>query len=135
MNAPAPEPTVPEGVPERPAYLTVAEVADALGIHRRTAWRRAILGDLPTLRLSTRLLRIEARAVLGPERAARPWPDHAPVQVEIGWLADLWRVSPSTLVRMARDGELPLQQRRRTWVGDRRRVLSFVIDHTTEEPP
>ena len=39
-----------------PATLTVEEAGEMLGISRRSAYRAAARGDLPTLRLGRRLL-------------------------------------------------------------------------------
>jgi excisionase family DNA binding protein len=37
-----------------PAFLTVNEAAKALGVHRRTIWRRIASGDIPATRIPGR---------------------------------------------------------------------------------
>lgn len=61
------------GLDQLPATMTVQEAGELLGISRRSAYRAAARGELPTLRLGRRLVvpTTKLLAMLGVEEASR----------------------------------------------------------------
>lgn len=108
-------------------YWTPEEVASHLGCSVRTVRRRCEAGELPTLRLGPRLLRIEGHAVDATVPAPLP---AGPRTVEPEWVAEVWRVSHATVLRLIKDGRLPARQAGRRYLIARRAILSLSVDAT-----
>lgn len=82
MNSSSTTPaTASRALDELPATITIEEAGELLGISRRSAYRAAAVGELPTLRLGRRLLVPTPRllALLGmPAGRADPPPSSRP---------------------------------------------------------
>lgn len=111
-----------------PCYLTTDEVAERLLLRPRTVRRRIEAGVLPTLRLTPKLLRVEAAAV-DPE-APVVLPETPPL-ISTAWLAHFFRIHPRWAQRFAQKGIIPMHKRGGDWVMSRRELWGFLADHTT----
>lgn len=117
-----------------PAYLTVRETAQLLQLSDATVRRRVRAGELACLQFTPRLWRIEAAGLV--PKARDPIPP-GPARVDVAWLAELWRLNPKTIHRLARDGAIPAERHRGQWTIRRRALYRLVVDLTTgqhEEP-
>lgn len=112
-------------------YLLPSEAADRLGVSRRALNRRILLQELPALRVSPRIWRVEARALglvhdpLG----------GIPETVTTRWCRERLRVSERQLLRLVQSGQIPMTKRsalrHAPWTMTRREFVSWVIDNTT----
>ena len=109
-----------------PAYITVSEAADALGLHRAGAWRRVRDHALPALVFGG-VIRIEARSLW--EDAPDPIP--SPSELTTVELAAHWRVDLKTVQKLIRSGALVARARLpRGWIVTRRSICRFAVDHS-----
>jgi|GEM_PF-6117880 len=111
-------------------YLTVAETAELYG--KSTWWVRDQIEArlLPALRVGSQV-RVEAEAVIRGAPCAIPRLQAH--RIRLSWAAQHWRVSVSTLRRMAADGRSPFERRppQGHWGCTRVAFREWVMDHTT----
>ena len=109
------------------AYLTPSQAGKRLRLTSRTIRRRLLYGELAHLRLSDRVLRVEAAAL---DSAAPDPTDSLPRTVRPIELARWLLVSRSFIYTLISSGALPARGAQGSVC--RRDLLRFIVDRTVE---
>ncbi len=109
-------------------YLTVSDAAELLGVSAQTVRRRVYAGQLPALWLTSRLIRLPARALVDSAPPPVPWTAAA---VSAPALAEAWQLHVRTVRELAAAGRLPGRMRQGQWTFSRSALERTVARLTT----
>ncbi len=113
--------------PQAHAYLTTQEAAEHLGCTRQWVLQRIGARNVPALLFGGNV-RVEARTFV----PSAPAPEPVKAVLSVADVAQLWRVSRRTVLRLIALGILRAELRGGRFVLTRRQVLRFLADHTIE---
>jgi len=112
-----------------PGLLLVPHVAEHFGVSSQTVRRWLDEGRLPGVRISRRLVRIDASSVHDDERPAVP---PGPSHVDATWVAEAWSMHRRTVLGLADAGVLHGSFVGRRWSFRRADLSRFLDEHRVE---